>query len=158
MEQYINWCLDRDIDLCLDRYIDWCLDWYAYRCIGRHKISSTDTRYYLLIYWPILSTNIPTNTRYYLPIYRPILSTGISTDTGYYLSIYRPILYTNDRLLTYLSADMSIDTTAFIDRSSVGRVSTDGSTDMLTDINQHARWSIGKVSVKYRWTTKNIDR
>ena len=73
--------------------------------------------------------------RYSLPIYRPILSVILDTIHRY-----------NDRYLilstdvsSNVSADISTDTRAFIDRPSVGRVSTNVSTDISTDINQYTR-------------------
>ena len=105
--------------------------------------------------------------RYYLPIYRPILS--VILDTIHRYIDWYLILSTD--VSTNVSADTSTDTRAFIDRPSVGRVSTNVSTDISTDINQYTRWrlsvgeasvqyrwSIGEISVKSRWATKYIDR
>ena len=65
--------------------------------------------------------------RYNLPIYRRILSVIIDT-------IDRYLILSTD-VSTNASADISTDTRVFIDRSCVGRVSTNVSTDISTNIN-----------------------
>ena len=100
---------------------------------------------------------------YYLPIYRPILSVVLDTIHRY---IDRYLILSTD-----VSADTSTDTRAFIDRPSIGRVSTNVSTDISSDINQYTRWrlsvseasvqyrwSIGEISMKSQWATKYINR
>ena len=96
--------------------------------------------YYRPIYQPILSTdvstNISTDTRSYIILWKPStdVSTDISSDTTYYPLIYRPILNTSTDVSTNVSADTLTDTRAFTDRSSVGWVSANVSTDII--INQ----------------------
>ena len=73
--------------------------WVNYRRnVSRVSFDSRARVYrYLLIYPPILSTNVSTYIRYYLPIYRPILSTDISTVLDpiyrYHRPMYGPIYW-----------------------------------------------------------------
>ena len=73
--------------------------------------------------------------RYYLPIYRPILTVILDTIHRY---IDRYLILSTD-VSTNVSADISTDTRAFIDRPSVGRVSTNGGGWVSPDINQYTR-------------------